>query len=187
MSYPTRGRTRANLYSGLLTDHIAPMTDTATPPAEAAETPKERESEKTLRIKWRTSLDMGWTVIPSALLKGLPRLHIGATDLATLICLIDYWWAPESQPWPSKRALAERLGVSQKTIQRSLKRLQDEKLIVSEARRSASGGQTSNRYDLSPLVRRLEGIVADMKQAALDAEAAKRAATRPSGNRRKGI
>lgn len=160
------------------------MTDAATPQPETAAAPP-RESEKTLRIKWRTSLDMGWTVIPSALLKGLPRLHIGATDLATLICLIDYWWAPESQPWPSKRALAERLGVSQKTIQRSLKRLQDEKLIVSEARRSSLGGQTSNRYDLTPLVKRLEAIVADMKQAALDAEAAKRAATRPSGMRGK--
>lgn len=159
------------------------MTEAATPDAETVTT-TQRENEKVLRIKWRTSLDMGWTVIPSALLKGLPRLHIGATDLATLICLIDYWWAPESAPWPSKRALAERLGVSQKTIQRSLKRLQDEKLIISEARRSTSGGQTSNRYDLSPLVKRLETIVADMKQAVLDAEAAKRAATRP-GLRRK--
>lgn len=168
-----------------MTDHIPPMTDTATLSEESASSPP-RESEKVLRIKWRTSLDMGWTVIPSALLRGLPRLHLGATDLATLICLIDYWWAPESAPWPSKRALAERLGVSQKTIQRSLKRLQDEKLIVSEARHSTSGGQTSNRYDLGPLVKRLEEIVVDMKKAALDAETAKRAATRPSGLRRKG-
>lgn len=165
-------------------DNIGPMADTATPEIEPADPPP-RESEKVLRIKWRTSLDMGWTVIPSALLRGLPRLHINATDLAILISLIDFWWAPESAPWPSKRVLAERLGVSQKTVQRSLKRLQDEKLIISEPRRAATGGQTSNRYDLTPLVKRLEAIVADMKQAALDAEAAKRSATRPSGSRRR--
>ncbi len=112
------GFLRGALYPVPMTDHIPPMTDTATPSEETTSSPA-RESEKVLRIKWRTSLDMGWTVIPSALLRGLPRLHLGATDLATLICLIDYWWAPESAPWPSKRALAERLGVSQKTIQRS--------------------------------------------------------------------
>lgn len=186
MSSLSGGSLRRTLYAGPTTDHIPSMTATTTPSEEAVTSPP-RESEKTLRIKWRTSLDMGWTVIPSALLRGLPRLHLGANDLATLICLIDYWWAPESAPWPSKRALAERLGVSQKTIQRSLRRLQEEKLIVSEARHSASGGQTSNRYDLGPLVKRLEEIVVDMKKAALDAETAKRAATRPSGLRRKGI
>jgi hypothetical protein len=142
------------------------------------------ESEKVLRIKWKSSLDAGWTVIPSALLRGLPRLHIGANELAVLICLIDYWWAPTDPPWPSKKALAERLGVSQRTIQRSLACLQEEGLIVSEARHMASGGQTSNRYDLSPLVAKLEVIAADMKGAETEAAKLRRAATRPGGGRK---
>jgi DNA-binding transcriptional ArsR family regulator len=143
-----------------------------------------RESERVLRIKWRSSLDAGWTVIPSALLRGFPRLHIGANELAVLVCLIDYWWAPDNPPWPSKKALAERLGVSQKTIQRTLARLQEEGLIRSEARHSPSGGQTSNRYDLSPLVTKLEEIAADMRAAETEAAKIRRAATRPGPRKR---
>ena len=152
-------------------------------PEEVAEPapPSKPDSEKTLRQKWRTSLDSGWTVIPAALIRGLPRLHIGAGELAVLIILIDFWWAPDDPPWPSKKALAERLSVSQKTIQRHLAVLQQEELIVSEARHRAGGGQTSNRYDLTPLTAKLEVIAADMKKAEAEAAKVKRAATRPGG------
>jgi DNA-binding transcriptional ArsR family regulator len=139
------------------------------------------ETAKVLRLKWKTSLSAGWSVFPSALVRGLPRLHIGAPELAVLICLIDYWWLPDDLPWPSKKALAERLGVSPRTIQRTLAKLQQEGLIVSETRHNASGGQTSNRYDLSPLVAKLETIAADMKMAETEAAKLRRAATRPGG------
>lgn len=160
------------------------MDDTASDVILLSERRPKPDTERVLRIKWRSSLDAGWTVIPSALLRGLPRLHIGAGELAVLICLIDYWWSPSDPPWPSKKALAERLGVSQKTIQRTLARLQEEGLIRSEARHTASGGQTSNRYDLSPLVAKLETIASDMKQAGQEAAKIRRAATRP-GSRAK--
>ena len=143
--------------------------------------PAKPDSEKVLRQKWRSSLDTGWTVVPSVLIRGLPRLHIGAGELAVLISLIDYWWSPDDPPWPSKKALAERLGVSQKTIQRYLAVLKLEGLIVSEARHRAGGGETSNRYDLTPLVAKLEEIAADMKNAEAEGAKLKRAATRPGG------
>ena len=137
------------------------------------------ENQKILKAKWRTSLDAGWTVVPSALLRGLPRLHIDANGLAVLICLIDYWWAPEDLPWPSKKALADRLDVSERTIQRAIARLKEEGLVKAEARHGAHGGQTSNRYDLSPLVAKLEVIVRDIKAAEVEAAKVKRSATRP--------
>jgi len=137
------------------------------------------ENQKVLKAKWRTSLDAGWTVVPSVLLRGLPRLHVDAIGLAVLICLIDYWWAPEDLPWPSKKALAERLDVSERTIQRALARLKEEGLVNAEARHGAHGGQTSNRYDLSPLVAKLEVIVRDIKAAEAEAAKLKRSATRP--------
>jgi DNA-binding transcriptional ArsR family regulator len=148
--------------------------------------PSKPDSEKVLRQKWGSSLDTGWTVIPSVLIRGLPRLHIGAGELAVLICLIDYWWAPDDPPWPSKKALAERLGVSQKTIQRHLAVLQEEGLIASQSRHRAGGGQTSNRYDLTLLVAKLQGIAADMKKAEAEAAKLKRAATRPGGRAKAG-
>lgn len=138
------------------------------------------QTEKVLKAKWRTSLEGGWTVIPSALVRGLPRLHVDANGLSVLICLIDYWWSPLDLPWPSKKTLAEQLNVSERTIQRTLTRLETEGLIRREARFLAGhGGQTSNRYDLSPLVAKLEAIAKDMKAARAEAAKTRRAATRP--------
>lgn len=126
------------------------------------------ETDKVLRQKWKSSLDGGFTVVPSVLLQTLPGLGIRASELAVLVCLIDFWWKPEDMPWPSKAKLAGLLGVSEKTIQRVLRRLESRGLIASEARHRAHGGQTSNRYDLTPLVARLEAVTKDLK----DAEAA---------------
>ena len=142
------------------------------------------ETERVLKAKWRTSLRAGWTVIPSVLVRALPRLHLDANGLAVLICLIDYWWAPEDLPWPSKKLLAETLGVSERTIQRTLRRLQEEKLITAEARYLSAGGQTSNRYDLSPLVARLEEITKDVLAADAVAKKNRRSATRPGARSR---
>ncbi len=175
----SRGRRATRLFFTGSIPHKHAMTIDASEEISEPDPPTKPDSEKVLRQKWRTSLDAGWTVIPSALIRGLPLLHIGAGELAVLISLIDYWWAPNDPPWPSKKALAERLGVSQKTIQRHLAVLQQEGLIVSEARHRAGGGQTSNRYDLTPLVAKLEAIAAGMKKADAEAAKVKRAATRP--------
>ncbi len=177
----TWGHARARLGSDLSIAHYGAMETEATEEVAEPPPPSKPDTEKILRQKWRTSLDAGWTVIPAALIRGLPRLHIGVGELAVLIILIDYWWAPDDPPWPSKKALAERLSVSQKTIQRHLAVLQQEGLIVSEARHRKGGGQTSNRYDLAPLATKLEVIAADMKKAEAEAAKLKRAATRPGG------
>jgi predicted transcriptional regulator len=128
------------------------------------------EVEKILRQKWKTSLDTGFTVVPSVLLRSLPSLGIEANELAVLVILIDLWWKPGDMPWPSKAKLAKLLGVSEKTIQRSIKKLVEADLIASEARHRAHGGQTSNRYDLRPLVARLEAATKALKDAEAQAE-----------------
>ena len=112
--------------------------------------------DKILRQKWKTSLDGGFTVVPSVMLRTLPSLGVQASELAVLVILIDLWWKPGDMPWPSKAKLAKLLGVSEKTIQRSIRKLVNAGLIVSEPRHRSHGGQTSNRYDLTPLVARLE-------------------------------
>jgi DNA-binding transcriptional ArsR family regulator len=174
----SRGGERMHLGFEVIMPHKRLMDTDAPEDVGESVPPAKPDTGKTLRQKWRTSLDTGWTAIPSALIRGLPLLHIGAGELAVLIILIDYWWAPNDPPWPSKKALAERLSVSQKTIQRHLAVLRQEGLITSEARHRAGGGQTSNRYDLTPLVTKLEGIAAAMKKADAEAAKVKRAAIR---------
>ena len=49
----------------------------------------------TLASKWsKETIDIGYAVLPSALLRGQARLKIGANELAVLVHLIDHWWRP---------------------------------------------------------------------------------------------
>lgn len=146
----------------------------------------EANDERTLSRKWgKTTMGLGYTVVPSALLRGQARLGIGPTELAVLLHLMEHWWRPEDMPWPSKKTIAERLGVSSKTVQRAVVTLEAGNLLRRNERYHKTGGRTSNEYDLSPLVERLKPIVADMEQAEKDSKATKRAAERPGLKKRK--
>lgn len=141
---------------------------------------KEAEDTRTLSKKWgREAIDLGYTVIPSALLRGQARLGIGPNELAVLIHLMDHWWKPEDMPWPSKKTIADRLMVSSKTVQRAIVNLEEAGLLKRKDRYHKTGGRTSNEYDLTPLVARLKPIVADMEAAEKDAKAKRKAAERP--------
>lgn len=138
------------------------------------------ESQKILNQKWgQDTMNANYTVIPSALLRGQARLGINATELAILVHLIDHWWKPGEMPWPSKKTLAERLRVGEKTIQRAMAHLEEEGLISRKARFNKTGARTSNEYDLAPLVERLKPIARDMVAATSAAKALKKKAERP--------
>lgn len=166
-----------------MTAEIVPIT-----PETVAEllAPTAKETERVLERKWgHRIMGLGFTVIPSVILRAQPRLHINAIQLAVLMHLLDYWWQPEEMPWPGKKVLAARLGVSIKTIQRALVHLENEKLIQRTARYRQHGGRTSNSYDLAPLVEKLRPIAEEIEAANKEAEKLKSAAIRPGLRRRK--
>ena len=83
-----------------------------------------------------------------------------------------------------EKTLAERLGVSTKTVQRAIVVLEEEGLLLRKERYHKAGGRTSNEYDLSPLVARLKDIAKDMDDASKEAKAVKKAAERPGLKKR---
>lgn len=147
---------------------------------------KDAEDMKLLDKKWgKGTMGVGYTVLPVALLRGQARLKIGINELAVLVHLIDHWWKPEGMPYPKKQTIAERLGVSQKTVQRAIVNLEREGLLLRKERYSnATKGRTSNEYDLSPLVERLKPIAADMAKATEEAKVKRKAAERPGLKKR---
>ena len=144
---------------------------------EAGEAEPDRKS---LERRWtKTVLEPGFTQIPSVLLRAQSRLHLGPIELNVLLQMIDHWWDSEDMPFPAKKRLAERMGVSEKTIQRAVARLVTEGLIRRTPRHNRHGGQTSNLYDLSPLVEKLTPIAEDMLKAREEARATRRSPERP--------
>lgn len=147
--------------------------------------PKSPDDQRTLNKKWgKATLAANYTVVPSALIRGQAKLGINANDLAVLIHLLDHWWQAEVMPWPSKKTIALRLNVTEKTVQRAMKRLEDAKLIQRVERYHSTGGRTSNEYDLSPLVERLKPVAEELVKASEEARAIKKKAERPGLKKR---
>lgn len=140
----------------------------------------------TMADRWgKEVVKLGFTYVPSVLLRGQERLGIDAIELVLLVHLLDHWWTNSSMPFPSKRRLAERLQVSEKTVQRAMARLEASGLVRRVARHYVSGGQASNFYDLSPLIEQVKIIAKSMAEARDAAKAEVRKAERPGHRSRK--
>ncbi|WP_275098120.1 helix-turn-helix domain-containing protein, partial [Sedimenticola hydrogenitrophicus] len=75
------------------------------------------KTAQTSEKKWgKQVMKLGFSIIPSLLLRAQQRLGLNPTQLAVLLQLADYWWDEERKPYPSKRALSERLGLGPRQI-----------------------------------------------------------------------
>ncbi len=104
--------------------------------------------------KWTKPLmDAGWTVIPSVILDRQQALGLDSVDVCVLLHLAKHWWKRDELPFPSKRSIAECLGVSESTVQRRIRRMEADGLIKRVFRYSpANQGQKANAYDLAGLI-----------------------------------
>lgn len=149
------------------------MTDAipTTKPEKTEPTNVEQESHN-LEQRWgKDVIANGFVLLPSILLRAQSRLHIDCLEMTVLLHLLDHWWSDNKMPFPSKKRLGERMGKSEKTIQRAMVRLEAQGLIKRKFRKNSTGGQTSNLYDLAPLVKKLKPIAEDMLEAKSEAKA----------------
>ena len=96
----------------------------------------------------------GFQAVPDILLKHQSDLGLAPTDLAVLLNVLMHWWYPEKKPFPRPTTIAKRMGVTPRTVQRSLRQLEELGLLVRE--RDANGVPC---LDPKPLVERLEILV----------------------------
>ena len=111
--------------------------------------------------KWgKTNISAGWTIIPNALLENQSRLGLSCIDTMVLINLIMHWWEKDNPPRPSKKRLANMLGVSLKTVQRSFIHLEQCGAIkrIPRYKEGKDNARTTNHYDLNGLLDLLEGF-----------------------------
>jgi hypothetical protein len=117
-----------------------------------------RESEK----KWgRPAIAAGFTLFPSVLLQKQHALGLDCIDVVIILQILKHWWHAESAPFPSQVQLAKTMSVDLSTIKRHLARLKDAGLINWASRTSKHGGQASNAYDLSGLVKHVHGFAVE--------------------------
>lgn len=106
--------------------------------------------------KWGESTRAGYQPIPNTLLKHQCSLGLGPTDMLVLLNVTMHWWGPDSFPFPASNNIAHRMGVSPRTVQRSLKKMQQLGLL----RRMETGEAEQGERALDPrgLVEALEKL-----------------------------
>ena len=130
---------------------------------------KEKTDEKARRradAKWgKNVMSRGFVIIPAILLRAQRRLGLSGTQLAILLQLIDWWWDAGKHPWTSKETLSQRVGLSERQLQRQIAAMEKAGL-VQRIYKTTNRGKRPNSYDLSGLVKRLKELAPEFKVAA---------------------
>ena len=125
----------------------------------------EEQGTRASEEKWGEGvMKLGFCIVPSLLLRAQQRLGLSATQLAVLLQLCDHWWDAKRKPYPGKKRLADRLGMSTRQLQRHVAALEDAGLVKRGERTASHGGKLSNSYDLSGLVERLKRLEPDFRE-----------------------
>ena len=132
--------------------------------------------------KWgKAVMERGFSIFPSLIFRAQQRIGLNPTQLAVLLQLADYWWDEERKPYPSKKALSERLGLSPRQVQRYIAELEEAGLVRRIERRAAHCGKLSNAYDLSGLVRRLKKLEPEFREVEKETRQLRRQVGRRGG------
>ncbi|HEX3804973.1 MAG TPA: helix-turn-helix domain-containing protein [Solirubrobacteraceae bacterium] len=106
-------------------------------------------------------LGAGFTAIPNELYDHRVELGLDSNELALIPALERRRFERGDEVWPSRKTLAEKTGLSVRTISRAIANLERKGLLgVRQPGNATQGvGRASNRYDLEPLWGRLADTV----------------------------
>lgn len=115
-----------------------------------------RSTERAVE-KWEEAAEAGFQTLPDILLRKQVELGLSTTDMLVLINITMHWWYKEQLPFPRSTTIADRMGVDARTVQRSIRKMQDLGLIERETE-TLEDGTTRTVLNLSALVERLSGF-----------------------------
>lgn len=100
--------------------------------------------------KWGDALAAGYQILPDALFRGQHLLDLSATDVVVIANLNQAWWFSDRLPYLQPNTIAKRMGVSERSVQRSLRRMRMRGLI-SQVREPQEDGTVRYYHDLAGL------------------------------------
>jgi len=121
-----------------------------------AETSTDTTTESAASAKWGAALDAGFQIVPNVLIRAQSKLGLDPLDLAILLNITLHWWDTRDLPYPRTSMIANRVGVSVRTVERRLERMQNDHLLVRHPPERTKDGLAVRRFDLSGLVQRLQ-------------------------------
>jgi predicted transcriptional regulator len=120
------------------------------------ENPKKKEALTTLRTnehKWTKPLmASGWLAIPNIIVEKQNAIGLTPLDMNIILHLAMYWWTADNKPRPSKKTIAEAIGVTPRTVQRRIAAMERDGLVRREQQRIAKQGSKPNLYHFDGLI-----------------------------------
>lgn len=114
---------------------------------------EERERLRRNEKKWTATLmAAGWTVIPTVIIERQQALGLDAVDINIILHLIRHWWDSERPPYPTKKTIAECMGIDESTVRRRIAAMEKEGIIKRKARFDPKYGQQANEYHFDGLI-----------------------------------
>ena len=95
----------------------------------------------------------GWSPLPDVLLFNQRKLELNSEDLNVLLNMMAHYYSPGAMPFVRPNVIAKRMGVSTRSVQRSITRLRKKNLIA-----KASGPKRQVIHDLTPLIEKLRPL-----------------------------
>jgi DNA-binding MarR family transcriptional regulator len=114
---------------------------------------------RVLQDKWGGALGGGFQLIPNVLIRAQKQLGLDSVDLVVLLNLNLHWWTPAELPHPRPTVIANRMGLSKRTVERSLQRLAKLGYVERLPPLRKKDGAIVRPYRLTGLVERLRRAV----------------------------
>ena len=121
----------------------------------------------------------GYTALPNILVRAQSRLGLNPVQFNILAQLLSYWIEPNRPPFPPKRDLVQRMGITEQTLQKHIRELETRGFLQREQQLTAAGDYGSNIYHLDGLVKKLRALAPDFDEERDEREKARAKTEKP--------
>lgn len=125
------------------------------PPMKKPEPPKlvPDDGLKVNEKKWtKVLMAAGWTVVPNVFIERQKAFGLDPLDVNILLHIMQRWWKKDDKPHPSKKTIAQAIGVDPRTVQRRIAKMERAGFIHREQRRVTGDASLTNVYHLDGLI-----------------------------------
>lgn len=144
---------------------------------------RKRKKSSTEKIFGDGIMAHGYTGVPNIMIRAQARLGLNPAQFNILVQLLSYYIEPDRPPYPPKRHLLERTGMSEATLKKHLKALEQAGFIEREQQYTSAGDFGSNIYHMKGLVAKLRKLVPGFDKEREEREESRRKSERPNARR----
>jgi DNA-binding transcriptional regulator YhcF (GntR family) len=111
------------------------------------------KAQKIAELWGRDVVAPGFAALPSIILEKQSALGLEPIDINIIMQIVKHWRQKDNLPFPSKRRIADAIGIHSRTVQRRISAMVHAGFIKRVERRNTMKGTMSTSYDFSGLIK----------------------------------